>query len=238
MKKTVLKIISISVMGLSLSACTLLNDLGVTKGNVTKMAAYKNEVSFTDFVHAVANSDFSKEVNKQDFKIKDCVADFGLDLEAYETITNSSYENKERSKMEANGSFKLSANYDADNQSVEATLKDELSYNLNNAMLGEASAKHKGKWNYQFQQFSQSYAWEEGSKVYALANKDDKTYYLVPVGNMDLNESLTQVLKMAVTYLDQFDQVVAQQSMTVEEYLKAYNLKFYVDGNIFTATGK
>ena len=229
MKKTVLKMISVMAMGLSLSACTFLNDMGITKGDITKMASYKKEVSMSEFVHELANSDFSKNVNKDDFHVKDFVADFGFDLEANEVINNSSYKNKQRSKMDAKGSVSLSASYDADNESIKATLKDDISYELENAFLGEASAKHKGEWNYDFQPHAGGYA---------LANTDDFTYYQINTGSgFSLNQSLTQVLKMGAEYLNEVDHTVAQQASSLEEYIHAYNLKFYVDNNVFTMTG-
>ncbi len=229
MKKTILKIAFASLLGFSLSACTILNDLGITKGNVTKMASYKNEVTFTEFFHKLANSEFKTTVNKSDFHMKDGVADFGLDLEAKETITNDSYTNKTRSKMEAKSSVSLSADYDADTQIVDGTLKDEISYCIENSFLGEASAKHKGKWNYIFQPYQNGYA---------IANKDDQTYWMLETGsNFSLNKSLEQLFKMAAGYLDELDQAASQSAAQIDQTLKQYNLKFYVDGNIFTVTG-
>ena len=231
MKTKLLKIIPMACVGLSLTACTILSDLGIGgKADITKMAKYKNEVTLKEFVAKVKSSIKDSEYAKEGFKLGDSKLMAGASLTATQKLTNESFKNKTKNEAELKAEFSADGTYDKDNASILATAKGSYSAKETNAMLGEASYKYSGKYDMAFM--------PNGAEQYAIADNKNALYFNVPTGaEFDINTVLSLGLNSVMSYAnlipDDFDET------PINDMLKQYGitLKFYDDSNVFTVTG-
>ena len=229
MKKSLLKIGTILLMGVSLSACSLLNSL-VNKGGsgskTTKMESYKNEVSLNEFAGGFQEKLAATSYASENFTLGDAVLDAALDASVSQKITNSTYANKKRSEVSAKVSASAKASYDKDNETIAFTAKDEMSGKYDNAVLGEGSMNQKAEFDFLFQQ--------NGSN-YALVNKSDKTYIPVETGEVDLNKALSSGVQMGFAAL--LGILPAEDASGEVEMPEGISLKYYWDKDVFTVVG-
>ena len=230
MKKNALKVSFIAAMSFFLSACSLLPTANSKKSNVTKMASYKKEVTVVDFATDLYKSKMISILSDSNYKLKDFVAECGLDFEVSESIRNNKYAQSERSKAEAKGSASVSTAFDVDTDILTLNAKDNMSFEMTNTMLGETKASHKGEWNFQLQHGSTGY-------FYDLVNVDDKTFYDIHMEVDTLGGVIEEGLKTVPYMAEQLYTLVEQNRDEIEQYINALGLKFYVDGDVYTVTG-
>lgn len=230
MKKSLLKIGTILLMGVSLSACSLLNNLtssfGGGSSKTTKMESYKNEVSLDEFGGGLQEKIAATSYASKSFELGDAVLDAALDASVSQKITNDSYSTKKRSEASAKVSASSKVSYDRDNETIAITAKDEASAKYNNAVLGEGSASQKAEFDFLFQQ--------DGSN-YALVNKSDKTYIPVEMGDVSLNQALSYGVQTGFASLMA---VLPEAEASGEAALpEGISLKYYWDKDVFTIVG-
>ena len=185
MKSRLLKVIPALLVGVSLTSCTILSDLGIGgKGDITKFAKNKNEVSLTEFVDKMKNSVKDTDYVKDNYQLPDSTLLAGVKLEASQKLRSPSYSNQVRNEASLKLSATLDAAYDKDNESIKAGFEGNYNYSEKNATLGEASAKYESKLN--------AYFMPNGSSSYVIADTKNKTVYDIPVGEgFNLNQTLS-----------------------------------------------
>ena len=232
MKKVFLKVLPMLVLGVSLSACSMLNNVAslVGGGNKqTKFSSYKNEVSEKEFGDGLKKSLLDSPYLKQDFQLGDAVLDASYEGKFSQKVTNDSYAKPTRSEVSAKSSGSAKLAYDKDNSSIAFTAKEESSGKYNNSLLGEGSIDQKLSLDFLFQQ--------NNSTQYALINKSDKTYYSLDLASpLDLNRVLTSGIQSGVAALASM-LPEGEESSEYEDVSTVANLKYYWDKNVFTVVG-
>lgn len=233
MKNKLFKIIPTLLMGVSLTACTILSDLGIGgKKDITKMAKYKNEVSLTDFVDRLKKSAKETDYVKDNYQLPDSKLIAGFKAEAKQTYTSPSYKNKTRNEASLKASATLDAAYDKDNESIKGGLEASYSYSEENATAGKASAKYENDIDVVFM--------PNGTSEYALVDSQQETYYRLPLGaDFKLNQYLSLGMSMFMNMVsnaslgEEFNE--AEFNKTLAQY--GLSLKYYDDSNVLTVAG-
>ena len=233
MKNKLFKVIPTLIMGVSLTACTILSDLGIGgKKDITKMAKFKNEVSLTEFVDKLKNSAKDTDYVKEGYQLPDSKLIAGVKAEAKQQFVSPSYKNKTRNEASFKANATLDASYDKDNESIMGGLEASYSYSEENATAGKASAKYENDLDVIFM--------PNGLNQYALVHSEENTYYRLPTG---ADFKLNQVLSLGMGF---FMNTVSNVSLGSEfnetEFNKALaqyglSLKYYDDSNVMTIAG-
>ena len=233
MKNRLLKVIPALLIGVSLTSCTILSDLGIGgKSDITKFAKNKKEVSLTEFVDKMKNSVKDTDYVKESYQLPDSTLLAGVKLEASQKLRSPSYSNQVRNEASLKLSATLDAAYDKDNESIKAGFEGSYNYSEKNATLGEASAKYESKLN--------AYFMPNGSSSYVIADTKNKTVYDIPVGEgFNLNQTLSFGMNRVMNLLSnmnisqEFNE--AEFNQTLSQY--GLSLRYYDDSNVMTVVG-
>ncbi|MCR5184710.1 MAG: hypothetical protein K6C32_01330 [Bacilli bacterium] len=233
MKNKLLKFIPVLAIGVSLTACTILSDLGIGgKGDITKFAKYKNQVTLTEFIDKMKNSVKDTDYVKDDYKLPDSKLIAGAKLEASQKLTNSNYSKETRNEASIKASVSADASYDKDNNSIKGKLEGSYSTSEKNAILGEASNKYSTD--------LEGFFMPHGLNYYSLVDSNNETYYdfTMPEG-FDLNASLSLGM---TSIMRRFSELSLSEGITeteIETQLAKYglSLKYYYDSNVMTIVG-
>ena len=233
MKNKLLKVIPTLMMGVALTSCTVLSDLGIGgKGDITKFAKNKNEVSLNEFVNKMKNSVQNTDYVKDNYQLPDSTLLAGVKLEASQKLTSPRYANQTRNEASVKLNASLDAAYDKDNNSIKAGFEGSYSYSEKNATVGEASAKAESKLNQVFM--------PNGYNTYAVVDTKNQTVYNIPVGDgFDLNQALSGGMSYVMRLLANVN--ISQEFNEAEfnRMLAQYglSLRYYDDSNVMTVVG-
>lgn len=232
MKKNVFKLVSVILMGISLTGCTILSDLGIGgRRDITKMAKYKNEVTLSEFLNRIKTSTKDSEYAKEGYRIGDSKLMAGVKATAKQKLENDKIKNKVRNEIAAKFNFSADGSYDKDNNSIAATASLSYNYSEKNALIGESSSKLDGKYDFTFM--------PNGNDRFALADNKNQWYTNINTGNeFDLNSvlslGLNTVMNTASNYVPEtFDE--AEMNKTLENL--GLKLRYFDDDNVLTVTG-
>lgn len=230
MKKTLFKIVPILLMGVSLSACSLVNNIpGLSNGSsTTKFESYKREVTLNQFEDELQQKLKDSPYMEENFRLGDAVLEASASAKVSQKIVNDTYSKKNRSEVSAKASASAKLSYDKDNESIALTMKDEMSGKYDNAVAGEGSASQKASLNYLMQ---------KDGRQYALVNKDDKTYMNFNMDeDMSLNELLSYGVQGAIGSI--VSMLPAEGSSESYDLPSGLSLKYYWDSDVFTVVAK
>ena len=230
MKHKLIKIVPTLLMGLSLSACTLLSDMGIGNGGMTKLAKYKHEVTFAEFRDKLVEHTKKLPYANSTYTIKDTQVEAEVKANVKQKVTNNTYKDKTRNEATAKASVSAKVTYDADHETFAATAKAEASLKEKSAVYGEADASYKGSFDF---------AAQPGTlDRYVIINKEDKSYLNVQMPeNFSMNKTLSDGIQTAMKYvnetLPQMDQTIVDSYIDNMGYGNV-SIKFYADNNVMT----
>ena len=232
MKNKLLIFLPVLFMGVSLTACTVLSDLGIGgKSDITKMAKYKNEVSLTQFLEKIKTSTKDSEYAQAGYKMGDSKLMAGFKVTATQKLTNDSFKNKTKNSAEVKANFSADGTYDKDNNSIKATASASYSASEKNAILGEASSKYENKFDMTVM--------PNGKEEYAISDNKNQMYISIETGEeFDLNSTMSfglyYIMNAASMYIPtEFDE--SEFNKLLESY--GLSLKYYDDDNVLTVKG-
>ena len=231
MKNKLMRIIPALLMGLSLTSCTLLSDLGIGNGGMTKLAKYKHEVTFTEFRDKLVEHTKKLPYANSTYTIKDTQVEAEYKADIKQKVTNDSYKEKTRNEASGKASVSAKVTYDADNQTFEATAKAEAKVKEKSPVYGDAEGSYKNSVNF---------AGQPGTlDRYVFINKDDKTYLNVQMyENFSMNQFLSNYIQTAMKYVNEQLPLMDEQSfdyyLDTMGYGDNISLKFYADDNVMT----
>ena len=239
MKNKLLKVIPVLMMGVSLTACTLLSDLGIGgKGDITKFASHRHEVSLKEFIEKAQNSIKDTEYVKDGYKMPDSKLIAGIKATASQKLTNPNFKNKTRNEASAKLNLTADGAYDRDNDSIKGSIEGSYSVSEKNAVLGEGSTKYSTDMNAIFMPNGKDVY---GRSIYALADTKNETYRNYPVADgFDLGNELSFGMTKAMKYLSQLNLTEGIDEAAITKQLSQYglSLKYYSDNNVMTIVGK
>lgn len=237
MKNKIVKVIPVALMGISLTACTVLSDLGIGgKGDITKFAKNKNEVSLREFIDKAAKSVKDTDYVKDDYQMPDSKLIAGIKATASQKLTNDRLANKTRNSASLKLDFTADGAYDKDNDSIKANLDGSYNISEKNAIFGEASSKLETKMKATFMSNGRDVY---NNNIYALADDKNQMYRNITVGEdfnlgTALSFGMNRVMKSlaSISVGEQFDEASFNQRLA--QY--GLSLRYYDDNNVMTVT--
>ena len=239
MKNKLLKIIPIILMGVSLSACTILSDLGIGgKSDITKFAKHKNEVSLEEFVDKAKGAIKDTEYVKDDYKMPDSKLIAGVKASATQKLTNPNFANKTRNEASAKLNVSANASFDRETDSLKANASASYNVSEKNAAIGEGSTKYETKADFTFMPNGKDVT---NHIIYAVVDNNNKMYRNVVVQD---GFNLGQTLSFGMNYLmNSLSTLTIGGTFNEAEFNKqlaqyGLSLKYYDDSNVMTVTAK
>ena len=124
MKRTPIKVLSILVLGASLSGCAMLSSL--TQRSSVKFSKYNNEVSSEEFSSEMVNSIQNNPVLNGTGDVKDFVLSLTANASMSQKVTNSKLSKKDRGSITASAKASAKLAYDEASDAAELTGKLSL----------------------------------------------------------------------------------------------------------------
>ena len=226
-------------MGVSLSACTILSDLGIGgKSDITKFAKHKNEVSLKEFVDKAKGAIKDTEYVKDDYKMPDSKLIAGVKVEASQKLTNEKFKEKTRNEASAKLSVTANGSFDKENDSIKANVEGSYNVSEKNAVLGEGSTKYSTKLDATFMPNGKDVY---NNKIYALVdNKNEMYRNIIVADGFDLGTQLSFGMNYVMKSLSALAIGETFDEATFNKQLAEYglSLKYYDDSNVMTVTAK
>lgn len=239
MKNKIFKIVPVLIAGVSLTSCTVLSDLGIGgKGDITKFARHRHEVSLREFIEKAKDSVKKTDYVKDDYKMPDSKLIAGIKAEATQKLTNDRLKNKTRNQAEVKLDLTADGSFDRDNDSLKAKVEGSYSASVKNAVIGESSNKFNTKLDATFIPNGKDIY---GNTIYAGVDNKNQVYRNYAVGegfdlgnalSFGMNRIMNSLAKMSID--ESFSE--AEFNRTISQY--GLSLKYYDDSNVMTVTAE
>lgn len=239
MKNKLIKIVPVLLMGVSLSACTILSDLGIGgKGDITKFAKHKNEVSLREFIEKAKESVKKTDYVKDDYKMPDSKLIAGIKAEASQKLTNDRFKNKTRNEAKVELDFTAEGSFDKDNDSLKGNVEGKYNATEKNAVLGESSNKYSTKVDATFMPNGRDVY---NNTIYAGIDNKNQVYRNFVVGSdFNLGNALSLGMNQFMKSLSTMNLDDSFSEADFNSRLSQYglSLKYYDDNNVMTVTAE
>ena len=219
MKNTPIKLMSVLLLGTSLTACSVLSNIMGSSKDV-KFSSYKNEVTTEEFAAGMNESITDNPVLNGTEDPNDFAFSVSLNASSEQKITNSKAAVKDRGSLTVSASASAKLAYDKDNEAAEITGKLSADGKMVTPSYGTQKASSDTELDVVAQQ--------ENEAEIKLVNKKEKTYSLeeADVSLGVAMQELKSYLGVGVYYLSS-----ALASMEVEG---KSDLKLYKDADLYT----